>query len=91
MDIRLLKTFVAVADHGSFAAAANAVGLSPSAVSMQIQSLESYLRAEIFDRSIDVQILRLRRRIETDAGQPRYIKTERGAGYIFDARVEVLR
>lgn len=51
MDVRYLKTFVAVAEHGTFAAAANAVGLSPSAVSMQIQAIEEYLAAELFDRS----------------------------------------
>lgn len=51
MDVRYLKTFVAVAEHGTFAAASNAVGLSPSAVSMQIHALEEYLVAELFDRS----------------------------------------
>jgi DNA-binding transcriptional LysR family regulator len=51
LDVRYLKTFVAVAEHGTFAAAANAVGLSPSAVSMQIQAIEEYLSAELFDRS----------------------------------------
>jgi two-component system OmpR family response regulator len=57
----------------------------------QLLDLTRLHGAEIFDRSIDVQILRLRRKIEADPGQPRYIKTERGAGYIFDVRVEVLR
>ncbi|MCC6197813.1 MAG: response regulator [Burkholderiales bacterium] len=47
--------------------------------------------AEVYDRSIDVQILRLRRKIELDPAHPQYIKTERGAGYCFDAAVEVLR
>lgn len=51
MDIRFLRTLVAVAEQGSFAAAANAVGLSPSAVSMQIRALETYLATELFDRS----------------------------------------
>jgi len=51
MDIRFLRTLIAVADQGSFAAAANAVGISPSAVSMQIKALEDYLAAEIFDRT----------------------------------------
>ena len=41
-------------------------------------------------RSIDVQILRLRRKIEVNPSRPEYIKTERGAGYVFDTRVEVL-
>ena len=42
---------------------------------------------EIFDRSIDVLILRLRRKLELDASNPIYIKTERGAGYYFNADV----
>jgi len=44
---------------------------------------------EIFDRSIDVLILRLRRKLELDPSSPKYIKTERGAGYIFDSNVTV--
>jgi DNA-binding response OmpR family regulator len=42
---------------------------------------------DVSDRSIDVQILRLRRKLEADPGRPDLIKTERGAGYFFDARV----
>jgi DNA-binding response OmpR family regulator len=45
---------------------------------------------EAFDRSIDVQILRLRRKIEADPSAPELIKTVRGVGYIFSAPVEVL-
>jgi two-component system, OmpR family, response regulator len=37
----------------------------------------------IFDRSIDVQILRLRRKLERDPRAPRIIQTERGVGYTF--------
>jgi two-component system, OmpR family, response regulator len=37
-----------------------------------------------------VQILRLRRKIEPNPSDPRFIVTERGAGYRFDAMVEVL-
>jgi DNA-binding transcriptional LysR family regulator len=51
LDVRYLKTLVAVAEHGTFAAAANAVGLSPSAVSMQIRALEQHLAADLFDRT----------------------------------------
>jgi two-component system, OmpR family, response regulator len=36
---------------------------------------------EVYDRSIDVQVLRLRRKIEADPTEPRFIITERGAGY----------
>jgi two-component system, OmpR family, phosphate regulon response regulator OmpR len=35
------------------------------------------------DRSIDVQVLRLRRAIEDDPGKPRWIRTVRGVGYMF--------
>jgi two-component system, OmpR family, response regulator len=44
---------------------------------------------EVFDRSIDVLILRLRRKLEDNPSNPKLIKTERGAGYIFDADVSV--
>jgi two-component system, OmpR family, response regulator len=42
---------------------------------------------DVFDRSIDVQILRLRRKLEADPRQPRLIRTERGIGYVLDAEV----
>jgi two-component system, OmpR family, response regulator len=44
---------------------------------------------EVFDRSIDVQILRLRRKLESDPSAPSLIKTERGVGYVFASPVEV--
>jgi len=43
---------------------------------------------DIFDRSIDVQVLRLRRKLEIDPSAPRVIQTERGVGYIFALPVE---
>ena len=45
---------------------------------------------EVYDRSIDVQILRLRRKIETDPSQPQFILTERGVGYSFSAAVQAV-
>ena len=45
---------------------------------------------EVYDRSIDVQILRLRRKIEIDPSQPQFILTERGVGYLFNSPVEIL-
>jgi two-component system, OmpR family, response regulator len=45
---------------------------------------------EVYDRSIDVQVLRLRRKIEADPTQPQFIITERGVGYIFNSHVEIL-
>lgn len=50
MDLRQLQTLVAVADTGSFAAAAGVVNLTPSAISQQIQSLEAEIGAQLFDR-----------------------------------------
>jgi len=41
---------------------------------------------DAFDRSIDIRIARLRRKIEQDPGKPRVIKTVRGAGYMFVAK-----
>ena len=38
---------------------------------------------EPFDRSVDIRIWRLRRRIEPDPGKPEVIKTVRGGGYVF--------
>jgi DNA-binding response OmpR family regulator len=45
---------------------------------------------DVFDRSIDVQILRLRRKLERDSNAPRVIQTERGVGYVFAVPVERL-
>jgi len=47
--------------------------------------------AEVYDRSIDVLVGRLRRKIEADPKRPALIVTERGAGYVFTPEVEVLR
>ena len=57
----------------------------------QLLELSRLHNAEVYDRSIDVQILRLRRKIEADPAHPQLIKTERGAGYLFDATVETVR
>jgi two-component system OmpR family response regulator len=48
------------------------------------------IHEDVFDRSIDVQILRLRRKLETDPSAPRLIRTERGVGYVFTLPVEPL-
>ena len=51
MNLDALRTLVAIAEYGSFAAAARALDLSQSAVSTQIKSLEAEFKAELFDRS----------------------------------------
>ena len=45
---------------------------------------------DIYDRAIDVQILRLRRKLEPDAKNPTLLCTERGVGYFLNAEVEAL-
>lgn len=45
---------------------------------------------DVFDRSIDVLILRLRRKIEANPKEPQIIRTERGVGYVFDAKVKTI-
>jgi len=46
---------------------------------------------EVYDRSIDVQVGRLRRKIELKGSSTPLIRTERGAGYVFTAAVETVR
>ncbi|APD51344.1 response regulator transcription factor [Francisella hispaniensis] len=43
---------------------------------------------DIYDRSIDVQIGRLRKILEFDIRNPQIIKTKRGAGYMFDSNIQ---
>lgn len=45
------------------------------------------LETEVFDRTIDVLILRLRRKIEQTPKAPQFIKTQRGLGYFFQGPV----
>jgi two-component system OmpR family response regulator len=54
----------------------------------QLMSLSRLHNAEVYDRTVDVQIVRLRRKIEIDPARPQLIITERGAGYIFSPPVE---
>ena len=57
----------------------------------QLIDLSRLHNAEVYDRSIDVQVGRLRKKIEVDAKRPRLIVTERSAGYVFKAPVEIVR
>src|SRR5688572_16405750 len=49
--IRELKTFIAVAREGTFAAAGQKIGLTQAAVSAQMQRLEAELGFTLFDRT----------------------------------------
>ncbi|WP_224767562.1 LysR family transcriptional regulator [Paracoccus yeei] len=51
MDTRQLKTLLAIIESGSFSRAAEAVHLTVSAVSQQIQALEQEVGAPLFDRT----------------------------------------
>jgi two-component system OmpR family response regulator len=53
----------------------------------QLLDLSRGRSANVFDRSIDVQISRLRRKIEPDPKEPTLIKTVRSGGYILAANV----
>jgi DNA-binding response OmpR family regulator len=46
---------------------------------------------EVYDRAVDTQVGRLRRKLEEHGAGQNLIRTERGAGYLFAAPVEVVR
>jgi len=50
LELDVLRTFVAIAETGSFTSAANSVFRTPSAVSMQIKKLEDVLGRAVFSR-----------------------------------------
>jgi two-component system OmpR family response regulator len=56
----------------------------------QLLDLTQGREAGVFDRSIDNQVSRLRRKLEPDPKEPRYIKTVWGGGYTFAAEVRKL-
>ncbi len=57
----------------------------------QLLSLSRLHNDEVYDRSIDVQVARLRRKIQPEEGAAEIIRTERGAGYVFLAPIEIVR
>lgn len=73
-DFRLLRIFL---DH-------------PNRVLTRDQLIDLMLARDAgpYDRAIDVQVSRLRQRLGEDAKEPAIIKTVRGQGYVFAARVE---
>ena len=56
----------------------------------QILDMSRLHNDEVYNRAVDLQIMRLRRKIEPDPAAPKYIKTERGAGYVFGVNVETV-
>ncbi len=57
----------------------------------QLLSLSRLHNDEVYDRSVDVQVGRLRRKLAAVNESVELIRTERGAGYVFIAPVEVVR
>ena len=56
----------------------------------QLLSMSRLHEAEVYDRTVDVQIRRLRLKMESDQSKPVLIVTERGAGYRLASEVETL-
>ena len=71
MEFDLLKIFV---DHPGKALSRD-----------RILGLTKSREWEPFDRSIDIRIMRLRRKLEEDPAKPQILKTVRGQGYVFTA------
>jgi DNA-binding response OmpR family regulator len=57
----------------------------------QLIGLSRLHNDEVYDRAIDVQVGRLRKKLEVSETQEPLIRTERGAGYVFTAMVETVR
>ncbi|HEX5934286.1 MAG TPA: winged helix-turn-helix domain-containing protein, partial [Pseudorhizobium sp.] len=53
----------------------------------QLMDLTRGRQMEAFDRAVDAQIVRLRRKIEADPKHPQLVKSVRGVGYVFTATV----
>ncbi|OON62760.1 DNA-binding response regulator [Massilia sp. KIM] len=56
----------------------------------QLISLTHGAGVDLFDRSIDILVSRLRTRLGDDARDPRYIKTLRNEGYVFSSTVTII-
>ena len=57
----------------------------------QLLSMSHLHNDEVYDRAVDTQVGRLRRKLEEHAGGQELIRTERGAGYVLTVPVEVVR
>jgi len=57
----------------------------------QLLTLSRLHNDEVYDRAIDVQVGRLRRKLEGSSRHAQLIRTERGAGYVFTPEVETVR
>ncbi|WP_374375712.1 response regulator [Dongia sp.] len=89
-DRRLLNPAgeVVALTKGEFALLLAFLGAPQRPLSRECLLQSTRIHEDIFDRSIDVQVLRLRRKLEPDPAAPKIIRTERGIGYTFTALVE---
>lgn len=76
---------VVVMPHKELRLLAALVGSAGKVVARSQLSHDVWGSGAIPSKSLEVHIRRLRRRIEADPHRPRYIRTVRGFGYIFDA------
>jgi DNA-binding response OmpR family regulator len=56
----------------------------------QLLDMSRLHKDDVYNRSVDTQVLRLRRTLEVVPTRPKYICTERGVGYLFRVLVEVV-
>lgn len=82
--LRLMETFVRVAETGSFSAVAREAGTTQSAISKQVQALEAQVGALLLARSTRSHAL-------TEAGQLYYERCRQVLDMLEDARIEVHR
>src|ERR1700748_320458 len=75
IDLKALRALVAVADHGSFRAAARSLGYTQSAISHQVGTLERALEASLFTRPGGRGAVAL-----TPAGDVAYVRARRVLG-----------
>jgi DNA-binding response OmpR family regulator len=57
----------------------------------QLLNLSRLHNDEVYDRAIDVQVGRLRKKLAAEGARVPFIRTERGTGYVFTATVEAVR
>jgi len=57
----------------------------------QLLGLSRLHNDEVYDRSVDVQVGRLRKKVQLGKDSAELIRTERGVGYVFTAPVEIVR
>jgi DNA-binding response OmpR family regulator len=82
---------IAVLSKGEFSLLVALLGAPHRVLSRsQLLDLSRLHNDEVYNRAVDIQVMRLRRKIERDPSCPRYIRAERGIGYVFSANVETV-